>query len=249
MIFSETGKLLRQMFNQHSHEILVGVGIASSVSASILSAKATIKAVRKLDSINSAHKTKTEIIKETWKYYVPAASTLILGSICLIGANKVYAGNVASLSAAYKITESAYTEYKNKVKDVIGDKKETQIKESIADDHVKFHPISNYEVFETGHGSTLCFDDLTGRYFKSDIEFIKKAINDANYQLIDCMFMSLNDLYYELGLPSVRLGEDLGWDVSYEGLIEPIYSSTLTDRGEPCLVLSFMVYPRARKSL
>lgn len=60
------------------------------------------------------------------------------------------------------------------------------------------------------------------------------------------MFMSVNDVYSELDLPSNGLGGLVGWNID-DGLIEPEFSSQLTENDIPCLVLDFTMMPRTMK--
>ena len=84
---------------------------------------------------------------------------------------------------------------------------------------------------------------FSGRYFKSDIEKIKKAECELNRQMLDDMYVSLNDFYYEIGLDSVKLGDELGWNVD-SGYIDLSFSSQLASDGTPCLVIDYSVAPR-----
>ena len=77
--------------------------------------------------------------------------------------------------------------------ETIGKKKEQAIRDDIAKDRVTANPVR--EVVVTDRGSTLCYDSLSGRYFKSDIETLRKTVNDLNRRMRDEMFISLNDFY------------------------------------------------------
>jgi hypothetical protein len=98
-------------------------------------------------------------------------------------------------------------------------------------------------VIVTGKGDTLCYDTISGRYFKSDIEKIRKIVNDLNLRLRDENSISLNEFYYEFGLDSIKIGDDIGWNISINGYIEPHFSSQLASDGTPCLVLDYMCGP------
>ena len=86
-------------------------------------------------------------------------------------------------------------------------------------------------------------DSMSGRYFKSDMESIKQAINKLNRRRTYENYISLNEFYGEIGLNDVKNGELLGWNID-SGLIEPTFSTCLTEDGRPCIVLDFMVEPR-----
>ena len=120
---------------KHSPEILTGIGIAGMVTTTVMAVRATPKALRLIDNaeIKKANETntpyeepnlsKTEIIKVTWKCYIPVAITGGLSIACLIGASSVNARRNAALATAYSIAETSLKEYQNKVVETIGEKK------------------------------------------------------------------------------------------------------------------------------
>ena len=235
--------------SKHSPEILTGLGIAGMITTTILAVKATPKAVKEIEEFEECvlcdhEKIKPmDAVKMTWKYYIPAAVTGTVSIACLIGASSVNVRRNAALATAYKLSETALSEYKEKVVETIGEKKEKVIRDNIAKDKIEKDPVSKKEIFVTKKGETLCYDAITGRYFKSDIEEIKKAINVLNRNLIDTHYISLNDFFDEIGLANTRLGEELGWNLD-DGLIGVDFGTQLAEDGTPCLVVDYLVAPR-----
>jgi hypothetical protein len=243
---SKITRSVRTSLSKHSSEILTGVGIAGMVTTTVLAVRATPKAIQlideKKDEIECDELSKIEVIKTCWKCYIPAALTGTLSIGCLVGANSVNARRNTVLATAYKLSETALTEYQEKVIETIGEKKEQSIRDKIAKDHIDKDPVSNREIIITNNGDTLCYDVISGRYFKSDIEKIRRAENLLNKQLLDDMYVSLNEFYYEIGLNSTSIGDDLGWNID-KGLIELGFSTQLSDDGTPCLVVDYQVAP------
>ena len=235
--------------SKHSPEILTGLGIAGMITTTILAVKATPKALRKIkeyeDAILCDHEKIKPInaVKLTWKCYIPAAVTGTVSIACLVGASSVNVRRNAALATAYKLSETALTEYREKVVETIGEKKEKTIKDAIAKDHVEKNPVSQNNIIVTGKGDTLCCDKLFGRYFKSDIDRLKKIENELNRRMRNEDYISLNDFYYEVGLDSVDAGDLLGWNID-RGYVELDFSSQLSSDGTPCLVVSFASLPR-----
>lgn len=233
---------------EHSPEILVGVGIAGMVTSTVLAVKATPKALQLIEDAKNEKQdelTKVEIVKATWKCYIPSAAVGVAAAGCLIGGNKVNLRRNAALATAYKLSETAFTEYREKVVETIGEKKEKAVKEKIAQDHLNANPVSKAEVHFTGKGETLCYDDLSGRYFKSDRDRLDDARNKLNYKINQGPFgyVSLNDYYELIGLPAIPLGEDLGWKRD-TGLMEWVPGSMIADDGTPCMVVIFTNAPQ-----
>ena len=235
---------------KHSPEILTGIGVAGLLATTVMAVRATPKAMKlceglRLERVNEYQEepTKVEYVKVAWKCYIPAAVTGVMSVACIIGASSVNVKRNAALATAYTLSETALKEYKDKVIETIGEKKHEEIQDAIAKDKVEKNPITNREVILTEKGSTLCFDALSGRYFQSDIDLIKRAENEANRQILNEGYITLNDFYYALGLDSIRMGDELGWNSS-NGLLDIRFSSQLATDGRPCLVINFPIAPK-----
>lgn len=244
---SNIAKGVRTAMKKHSPEILTGIGIAGMITTSVLAVRATPKALilieDKKDEEGVDKLTPVETIKAAWPCYIPAAVTGALSVACLIGASSVNVRRNAALATAYTLSESALKDYQEKVIETIGEKKEQDVRDAVAKDRISRDPVSCKEVIITERGNALCYDVISGRYFKSDIDKLKKAENELNRQMRDEMYISLNEFYYEIGLKGTSIGDDLGWNID-NGYINLDFSSQLADDGTPCLVVNYHVEPR-----
>jgi len=186
---------------------------------------------------------KKEIVKYTWKCYAPAVAVGAVTIACIIGAHKVHLRRNAAIASLYSLTETAFKEYQDKIVETIGKNKELKVRDNISGDRISRNPPGEAEIIFTGKGETLCYDSMSGRYFKTDIDKVKRIQNDLNRNLMSEGFISLNELYDELGLSNIRLGEDVGWNID-KSLIDISFSAQLTDTNDPCLVLNYTVIPR-----
>ena len=231
--------------DKHSPEILMGVGIAGMVTTTILAVKATPKALRLLELEKEDQAVESLSAKDAartaWKCYIPAMGVGVASVICLIGASSVSARRNAALATAYSISETVLREYRDKVVETIGEKKEEEIHDAIAKDRVEKNPLSQNVVF-IQEGNTLCYDALSGRYFKSDMEKLKRAANDLYRQMLTEDYVSLNEFYYLIGLPNIKIGDDIGWNVD-NGPMDLSFSTQLADDNTPCLVLDYEIVP------
>ena len=235
------------LVSKHSPEILTSIGIASMVTTTVLAVKATPKAIKIIE--NAEHEkgeklTVPEKVKVAWKPYVPAVVSGMFGTACLIGANSVNARRNAALATAYKLSETALSDYREKVIETIGEKKERTVRDKVAEEQVNKYPISKNEVIVTSKGDTLCFDPMSGRLFKSNIDLIKKTENLLNKQMIHSIsgYVSLNDFYDELGLAHTDVGNSIGWNT--DNLIDIEFSAQVSEQGEPCLVIEYLNRPQ-----
>lgn len=226
-----------------SPEILIGFGLAGMLTSTVLAVKATPKALDILAEQEDRELSKVDKVKLTWKCYAPAAIGYCASAACIIGANSVNTKRNAVLAGAYKISESALLEYRDKVKEVIGEEKEKEIHAKIAEDRRCKEPENQGNVILTGKGDVLCYDMYSGRYFKSEMDEINAILNELNYKLMQDNLLALNDFYDALGLQPITTGYEHGWNVD-EGLIKIYFTSTLADNGVPCLALHFDNLPR-----
>jgi hypothetical protein len=246
----QLAKTAKKTLGRYSPEILTGIGITGMITTTVMAVKATPKALALIDQQEYDEKTgtwgkltKLEKFKAAWTCYVPAGVTGCLSIACLVGASSVNAQRNAAIAAAYALSESALKEYQDKVIETIGEKKENAIRDDIAKDKITRNPPANNEIYITEKGQTLCYDVISGRYFKSDANIVKRAENTLNKQLRRDDYVSLNDFYYEIGLPDTRMGGELGWSSS-NGDIEFKFSPQLAENDTPCLVIDFHVAPR-----
>lgn len=239
-------KNLRATMSKHSPEILTGIGIAGMIATTIMAVKATPKAIMLVNERECEEHveqlSKKEIVKTCWKCYIPAAVTGVSSIACLIGASSVNMKRNAALATAYTISETALREYKDKVIETIGEKKEQSVRDAIAKDRIDNDPVTNHNVIITSVGTTQCYDAHAGRYFLSDIETIRRAVNELNRRMTYDMYVSLNEFYDELDLDHTAQGDLLGWNLD-NGLINIDFSSQLDNRGNPCLVMNYRVAP------
>lgn len=241
-------KDIRKFASKRSPEILTGIGIAGMITTTILAVRATPKALELIEEQKEEESvdelSSFEVVKVAWKPYIPAMVTCVVSTACLIGASSVNTKRNAALATAYKLSETALSEYRDKVVETIGEKKERIVRDKVAEERVKKNPVSKNEVIVTGNGKTLCFDPISGRYFMCSIETIKKAENMLNKQMLHDIsgYVSLNEFYDELGLDHTSVGNDLGWNTNQ--LIDIDFSSQLNDNGEPSVVLDYLVAPK-----
>lgn len=265
LVINDIAKKSRHFVAKKLPVILTGVGISSMIFGTATAIKQTPKAIRLLDEdIYFREKGNEEFLKEfesdedfryldyykpidlfkiTWQCYTPTLIAFGVSTLCFIGLNSVHNRRSAALTAAYTISETALKNYKEKVVEVVGEKKEQKIREEVVKEKLRKDPVENKEVIITNKGETLCYDGLSGRYFKSDKDSIDKAVNYLNKRLIDEMYISLNTFYYELGLTGLSIGEDLGWNLD-DGIVEIDFGSILASDGTPCLTLEYRTKPR-----
>jgi hypothetical protein len=258
---------LKFLVNDNSTTILTGVGVAGTVATAVLTGRASFKAAdiiakevalaetelrvvdetegiadwEKGDLIIPATKlSKTEKFKLVWPQYIPPVAVGAATLTSIVMAHRISSKKIAAIAVASTISERAFQEYKDKVVEKLGERKETVIQDEIAQDKVTNNPPSG-QVIIAGSGDVLCFEPLTGRYFNSTIESVKAAENKVNYEIIHYEYCSLSYFFDEIGLAPTDYSDMVGWNVANR--LELKFTTTMSEDNRPCLVLGFVKMP------
>lgn len=239
-------KGVEKFVKKNAPQILAGLGIACGLGAVGMTAKGTIKAVRIVDELKKENPepTKKEIVKAVYKEYLPAAGLTIAGIGCVVGSVHISARRIATLGLAYAMSDKSLKEYQEKAKEMLGEKKEEELRGKIAQDYIDKNPPEERLIQNAEGGAVLCLDKLTGQYFYSDADTINRVINELNRLLNSDYHVSFNDYFIELGLNPCGIGDEWGWNLEDGDLIQPSFTTELTTDNRPVLVVDFIVGPR-----
>lgn len=226
----------------HSPKIYAGIAIVGVGATSYLAAKATVQAsdiIRANEAADGRIEDRQARIKEhtkhVWKLYIPTAVSGAATVGCIVGSSRAGSRRTVAAVTAYSLTEKAFSEYRHKVVEQFGAGKEQKIRDEIAQDRINANQPNN--VIIAGKGEVLCCELYTGRYFKSEMEELKKAENTVNHMINNQAYVTLDDFYYEIGIGSTCVSNDMGWDG--DKLMELEFSTVLTPKGEPCLAFKY----------
>lgn len=231
----------------NSPALLTAIGVTGTISTALLTAKAAFRSAELIieaqnwqDLQELGHKLdRKEKIELVWRYYIPPVSTGLVTIVCIIMANRVGHRRAAAVAAAYSISQEAFTEYREKVVEKLGQKQEQIVRDEIAQRQVHENPPSTKEVIITGNGEVLCRDSFSGRYFKGNVESIRKAQNDINEQILGFGYASLTDFYHLIDLDRTAVSDEVGW----QKMFTVQFSAALTEDNQPCIVIDYSVEP------
>jgi hypothetical protein len=241
---------IRKFFNgakvsmeKNAPAILIGLAILSGGTAVVLAVKDTPKALKRIEDKKQEtgvdKLTPLETVKATWTCYVPTALAFTFAAGCAVGSQSIHAKRHAALATAYKISETALVEYRDKVVETIGEKKEQAVRDKVAQEQIDKTPLVPDEVIYTGKGTSLFLDPLSKRYFISDKQILHAAENKINKRMMQgfCGSASLNDFFSEIGLEPVddSVGYTLGWNAEYQIDLDIRPGESKDER--PCFVL------------
>lgn len=238
---------VERLVADNSPTLLTAIGVTGTISTAVLAARAGFRAQRLIleeqnwqDLQELGHeldrKEKFEIV---WKVYIPPVSTGVITIAAIVMANRIGHRRAAAVAAAYTISQEAFEQYREKILEKIGVKQEQVVRDGIAQERVTRNPPTSREVIITGNGDVLCQDAFSGRYFKNNVESIRKAQNDINQQILGMGYASLTDFYYLIGLDATDHSGEVGWKDMFTVEI----SAAVTDDGQPCIVISYSIKP------
>lgn len=236
VIFTKAQKLI----SSNSSSILTAFGISGTVVTAYLTAKATFKASHILseeERLTAEKVDRKDAVKMVWKFYIPPTVSGVVTIASIFGATKVLSNKATALTTAYSLSERAFTEYKSKTIETLGAGKEKKLRDSIAEDHIRNNPPPQHGLILAGNGDVLCCELYTGRYFHCDMEKLRQTQNNINAKLFRESTATLNDFYYDVGLPYTTNSSVFGWHVDKQLNLD--FSTIMSDDNRPCLAFAY----------
>jgi hypothetical protein len=196
--------------------VMAGIGAIASVGLAIdgtIQSKKRIEQAKEESPTGDISKADKALIYV--KSYAPTACMVAATELCIYGSHKIHEKRLATLGAAYILSESNFKEYKEKAEELFGEKKTREIEDAIVQKHIDEMPQTPQNTCENHLPNAtqlgLWFDETSRRYFYSNAEYIRRAELEATAMLKKNGFVSINDVYDLLGIESIPLGDDMGW--------------------------------------
>ena len=229
--------------------ILTASACVGTIATAVLTAKSTTLAIERVADYCEANLRSPEDLSwrekfaVSYRVYIPPAIAGVATLVSIVAANRIQYARGAAFALAYSGSEAAFRRYREAVADVVKPKDLVKVKARAAEKSLSEagQPVSG-TLLVASSGDVLCYDVFSGRYFKSDIETIRRVENNINGQLNSECYASLNEFYAGLGLTPIAAGELVGW--SDPNALSVEFGSQLTDKGEPVLTVDFLVSPK-----
>lgn len=256
--FSQAFKVTGKYIVEHSPAILTGFAVAGVITTTVFAVKGGAIAGEILGNERMARSMDMDedgvltdpvpeiTLKEqfflTWRPFLPAAIAAAGTITCIIGAHGINTNRQAALIGAYALLEKGSTKYKDKVLEVVGEKKEEEVRHAIAKDTVLETAGGESKIVLMGTGEQLCLDDFSGRYFSSSMNEIQRVENEIQASILRGDKVSVNEYYSAIGLRPNKAGNNVGWNDRGHP-IDLAFSSQIADDGRTCLVVQFRGTP------
>jgi uncharacterized protein DUF6353 len=165
---------------------------------------------------------KVRTLLQITKLYAPSAGLLMISAALLTGSHVTLNKRNASIGAAYAATDQAFNQYRDRVKDQLGEDVDRDMrygtrvdKETVETADGKKKVVSHTRVAE-GEPSLYAkfFDELCPDFKKNpeyNMIFLRAQQNFANEMLRARGHVFLNEIYDSLGIERTGQGAVVGW--------------------------------------
>ena len=246
-------KCIEKAWKQHGCNLLTGGAVIGIFVTTGFAIADTVKAVKKVEE--KKPETKTELIKTAAPCYIRTGVSLATTTACMLGIRHKYeeaAKQISNLASTLVLSETARKEYEEATKEVVGEEKEQEIRDKIAEKQVKETPYTGHvdrRIHVEEGPEVRCYEPITRQYFMSNQALIMQSVNRLNAQMIGDMYISFEEWLDSIGLPFNSLEffddrdvyEDLGWNI--DNLIDIGFSSQVCTDGVPALVICYKNRP------
>lgn len=249
MEFKTILKTAEKFVTDNSPGILTGLGVAGTVTTVLLTGRAAYQVG--MDASTQYHETLMEqdsaadlpahllepkhIVKTYWKAFIPAGVAGAVTVTAIIAANTVGSRRAAAITAAFKLSEELSQEYKDKVARTLGIPKEEKMRSELAAEKMEKNPPPAGMIIVAG-SDVLMMDELSGRYFHSQVETVKKAVNDINHKINNYFHASVTDFYNAIGLEGTKYSDSIGWNS--DELLDVQFTPTMY-QDKPAIMLGY----------
>lgn len=266
---------------KNSPHILFVAGVAGTITSTVLACRATLKLSNTLDEIqddvNRVKEMKekeedspTGYVSEDWHrdtFYVYTKASFKLvklyGPPVVIGALSIAALSTShvqlsrrntALMAAYAAMQKAYEDYRDRVREQLGEERELEIYHAVKNELIKNeeNEVIEANVVDPNTYSPYAriFDQACGPWEKDNELnriFLTSVQNYCNNKLRAVGHLFLNEVYDMLDFDHTKAGAVVGWVIGEEGDnyvdfgIYNAFSAKFVNGYERCIVLDFNV--------
>lgn len=257
---------------RYSPEILTGVGVAGVVVSAVLASRATLK----LNEIKEQNRERVLTTKAVYgddkqkltatyaknvgavaKLYLPSVTLGVLSIASIVGAHGIMRKRNIALLATVKTLESAYSAYRERVSEQLGEDQERELYHGLREveevDPKTGKKVKIMRVADPNDVSVYSkIFDKSNRNHSPNREanraFVTHQQRYANDKLKAYGYLFLNDVYDSLGFERTKMGAIVGWVIGPDGdnfvdfgLYDSYNAATLNNSGEDSFILDFNV--------
>lgn len=256
-------RVAKKMAIRYLPQLLTGGGICLMAAATAHAVKTSPEAAKEVEEINQDPTIQRPVVEKTLvyaKHYWPTLLMTFGGAGMIIGGQHVSLKRFGLAMTALSMEKDKRQKLEEKIAEKFGPKKLLEAKDEILQDEVRKEvsskPFNLSAVYNTGRGTTLCYDPIGKRFYLSDLDYIRKMWGLFNMDIAEHMkrgnnaVMSLNDWYDYIDLPKLdgrigkegkeRVGPNIGKDFGWRNrLMDLQFTAGALDNGQTYSVIGF----------
>lgn len=233
-----------QILNRHQKAIYTIATITANAATVYLSIDAGRKIQREIEQF-PPDATNGEKLKRIGKYFIAPVTTATLQTIYAIRTNNKALQRAEELTTIVANGQQLLSNYQEYAAKEIGNNKAENIRNDAAIESMHQHPLTeDTPIVYTGHGSTIVYEVLTGRYFYASIEWLEHCEIELQRNVLANMYCSLNEVYDEINVPQNEVGNMLGFTVDNPPTFIYRYGPISETDKRPCLLLEYQYPPK-----
>ena len=241
---------VEKFVTDNSPGILTGLGVAGTLTTAVLVGRTAFlvgmdastqyhEAVQEGEPLPEHLLDRKYIVKTYWKEFVPAGVASVVTVTAIVMANHIGSRRTAAITAAFKISEQLAEEYKDRVVKTLGSKKEETMRSDLARERME--RIGGSDLIIVAGAESIFFDELSGRFFKIEMEKVRKAVNDINHKINNYYHASLSDFYDLIGLHKTTFSDEVGWNT--DELLEVQFTATMLPDDRAAISINYNAKP------
>lgn len=244
--------IIKATWKHHGTKILTGLTIAGTLGAVIFTWRARPKCEEVLDELNENGADNMEKAKAVAPIIAPAAVATAVAVGSAILNHKVNSEKLAAAASTLSIIKSMHDEYEKATRNEVGEETEDKIRNAAIDGFASTKPIDLTKAVDTGRGSVIFKEALTGKVFRASKAYVEEAQARLNNQLAQAKIdgddefeITLNDFLQEFHLDVCEFGEMFSWKWTKNEFIQVTFGEMFEyDGTEPGYLLKFTRYGR-----
>lgn len=241
-------KILGKVMERNKSTILVGAGLVGWIGTAVLVGRAAPKAqtaIAQAEREKGEELTFVEKVKVSWQYYIGAGAAGVASSAAIVVGHRVDLKTITSIAGTCQLAKGELKQLKDKIVEKDGEEKLKEYQKDTHEDSLK--KVDKEHILDTGKGTTIFYEPLTGTLFYSDIWYVERALIRMVEQCTRNDGMcSLDELLDDLDLPTTPLTADYAFfrdgvgDISCDRVHDLFeYHSVDAEHGDcrPCIWL------------
>lgn len=206
---------VRTFLSANAPAIFTGMAIVTSVETVALTAKATKDVWDEVYDLRETIVVKPEpeavdYVRACWKHCIPPALSLSATIFLILAANQAHIRKETSLAALYSLYERQYKEYREKNRELFGDKADAKVQKEVLKKELKRH---ENKLYPGRAEEYLVYDELTRQYFYATMKEKEHAQEQLNRVLAKESAVAYNYLLacFKNADHTQKLGNLFGW--------------------------------------